>query len=197
VRASDADRERVALALRDGASHGRLTFGELAERVELAYSATTSTELETLLADLPDAPSAHARATRWMVTVMGRSDRGGRWRPAQRSTAVAVMGGLEADLREAVIDDDEILVRAIAVMGGIELVVPEGVDVQLEGFALIGRNELRLGDVPVRPGTPVVRVRAFSFLGGVEVAVRGSGETRQSRGHLHLGSRRKRRDLPS
>jgi Domain of unknown function (DUF1707)/2TM domain len=57
LRASDADRDRVAERLRAAAGEGRLTADELEERVERALSARTEAELEQLLSDLP-APAA-------------------------------------------------------------------------------------------------------------------------------------------
>jgi Domain of unknown function (DUF1707) len=53
IRASDADRERVAGSLRNHAVAGRLTTDELDERSGRAFAARTMGELETLLADLP------------------------------------------------------------------------------------------------------------------------------------------------
>jgi Domain of unknown function (DUF1707) len=56
LRASDAERERVASFLRDQAAEGRLTPDELDERVGNAYAAKTVRELQALIADLPRAP---------------------------------------------------------------------------------------------------------------------------------------------
>jgi hypothetical protein len=53
LRASDAERERAASALRDHAAVGRLDFDELAQRLDAAYVARTRAELNALLADLP------------------------------------------------------------------------------------------------------------------------------------------------
>jgi class 3 adenylate cyclase len=55
LRASDADRERVAELLRDHYGAGRLSEEDLSERVEAAYDARTTSELEALAADLPSA----------------------------------------------------------------------------------------------------------------------------------------------
>jgi uncharacterized protein DUF1707 len=55
LRASDADRERVAVFLRDQAAVGRLTHDELEERVGAAYRAVTLGDLDKLIADLPRA----------------------------------------------------------------------------------------------------------------------------------------------
>src|SRR3954462_5286211 len=56
LRASDADRERVAERLREHYGAGRLSDDDLSERVEAAYGVRTMQELEALTADLPSAP---------------------------------------------------------------------------------------------------------------------------------------------
>jgi uncharacterized protein DUF1707 len=53
LRASDAERERVAEALRRHHVDGRLDTEELQERLERCYAARTTGELTPLLADLP------------------------------------------------------------------------------------------------------------------------------------------------
>lgn len=60
IRASDADRDRVAELLREHTAQGRLSLEEFTQRVGVAYTATTRGELERLVADLPGGlPSAH------------------------------------------------------------------------------------------------------------------------------------------
>src|SRR6187455_342057 len=53
LRASDAEREQVAEALRRHHVDGRLDTEELQERLERCYAARTTGELSPLLADLP------------------------------------------------------------------------------------------------------------------------------------------------
>ena len=53
LRASDADRDRVAAQLREHASTGRLSVDELDERLEAVFAARTLGDLEPPLADLP------------------------------------------------------------------------------------------------------------------------------------------------
>jgi hypothetical protein len=84
LRASDAERERVAGLLRDAAAEGRITLEELSERVELAWAARTQPELDTVVEDLPDRDAVltdtrPARAARWIVAVIGNDERSGRW----------------------------------------------------------------------------------------------------------------------
>lgn len=53
IRASDADRERVATLLREHHAEGRLTVEEFRERLDAAFAAKTTGDLDALLADLP------------------------------------------------------------------------------------------------------------------------------------------------
>lgn len=53
VRASDAERERIAARLREAADEGRLTLAELDDRLSSVYAARMRHELDPLVADLP------------------------------------------------------------------------------------------------------------------------------------------------
>jgi len=58
LRASDAERERVARILGEHGAAGRLTPQELEERLDAAYAARTHGELDRLLDDLPGPTAA-------------------------------------------------------------------------------------------------------------------------------------------
>jgi hypothetical protein len=58
VLASDRERERAVVLLRDGGAEGRLTPEELEERVERALAARTRGELASVVGDLPDGAAA-------------------------------------------------------------------------------------------------------------------------------------------
>jgi uncharacterized protein DUF1707 len=169
LRVSDDDREACVARLRMAGGEGRLTLEELAERVELADAARTRGDLDALTADLPYAAPAIERKDRgWIVAIMGGAERKGRWRPARNTNVVAVMGGAELDLREAELADG-VTITAVTVMGGIGIAVPDGVSVELGGFAVLGANGGPRDQVPPLPNAPIVRVRAFSLMGGVDV----------------------------
>jgi Domain of unknown function (DUF1707)/Cell wall-active antibiotics response 4TMS YvqF len=175
LRVSDADREATVVRLREAGGEGRLTLEELADRVERADGARTRGELDALTVDLPDAPTvraatpdAPAKERRWVVAIMGGEERKGRWRPAHRTNAVSIMGGVDIDLREAELADGaEIL--ATAVMGAVTITVPPGVSVEMSGFALMGGNTGPDDKSLPLPDAPVVHVRAYSLMGGVVV----------------------------
>ncbi|XRQ06146.1 DUF1707 SHOCT-like domain-containing protein [Actinomadura welshii] len=54
IRASDADRDRVAASLREHCGDGRITMDELHERLEAVYAAKTVGQLQEITADLPE-----------------------------------------------------------------------------------------------------------------------------------------------
>ena len=54
MRASDADRDRTAAALREHCAQGRITMDELQERLDAAYAAKTVGDLDRVTKDLPE-----------------------------------------------------------------------------------------------------------------------------------------------
>jgi hypothetical protein len=103
---------------------------------------------------------------------MSGAEKKGRWRAEGKHTAIAVMGGIELDLRKAEIVGHELEIVAFAFWGGIEILVPEGLSVEVSAVPLMGGVEARLPDVPPLPGSPRVRIRAIAIMGGIEVKVK-------------------------
>jgi Domain of unknown function (DUF1707)/Cell wall-active antibiotics response 4TMS YvqF len=173
IRASDAEREAVVIRLRAVTAEGRLSLEELAERLERALSATTRGELEPLTADLPAPPAEPVErpaGRRWIVGIMGGDDQRGRWRIASRCTVINVMGGADLDLTDAIVEGPTTEIVVFSVMGGSDILVPDGVHVELGGLAFMGGNDLELEDAPSPPPeAPTIRVRAYSIMGGTDV----------------------------
>jgi class 3 adenylate cyclase len=183
-RVSDSDRDHAVSLLREHVVVGRLTLDEFSERVGVALRARTRDDIATAMTDLPTLAVAAEEATRRrsrrrFVAVMSGSQAKGRWRLSGRTTAVAVMGGVDMDLRHAEIDGPEIVITAVAFWGGIQITVPEGFDVELEGFSFMGGRDLKLRNVPRVPGSPRIRVRGFAIMGGIDVKSRPSRTGRE------------------
>ena len=113
----------------------------------------------------------------------------GRWRISGKTNAVAVMGGCDMDLRKAEIDGPEVEITAFAFWGGIDIVVPEGFDVELRGFSLMGGRDLSLRDVPIVPGSPRIVVKGIAVMAGINV------KSRPNRSGKQLARVAKRREL--
>jgi Domain of unknown function (DUF1707)/Cell wall-active antibiotics response 4TMS YvqF len=170
LRVSDDDRERAALALREHCVAGRLTLEEFSQRVEQAYAAKTSSELEQVAADLPaTAGRPRRKPKRLTVVVFGDTERTGRWRLPKASVACVVFGNADIDLRAAELDGSDASLTAFVLFGNLDLYVPEGVEVDLGGFVLFGHRREWGEDVPPRAGTPLLRAKIFSLFGTADV----------------------------
>jgi uncharacterized protein DUF1707 len=181
LRASDADRERVADVLRKAAGDGRLNLEELNERLHDAYTARTYGELEPLTSDLPLSPEeAHPitapdrrivggePTSRAGIAIMSEFKRRGPWAVPGRFIGFAFWGGGTVDLREARFTEREARIRAFAIMGGIDVIVPDDVEVVVRGLGIMGAFDDNATG-PGAPGAPRVIVGGFSFWGGVNV----------------------------
>jgi hypothetical protein len=172
LRASDADRERTIALLREHAVEGRLTLEEFTDRMSSAYLAQTNDELEALARDLPSAGAplvSRRRPTRLLFSILGSTEREGRVRVRRRVGCLTTFGNIDLDLRRATLEGDVITIVALGVFGTIDVYVPEGVEVDLHGFALGGHKRARGNDPPPRPGTPLVHVFAVSIFAGIDV----------------------------
>lgn len=175
VRVSDSDRERAVASLREHLVQGRLSLEEFTQRMSAASNATTSTDLAELQRDLPESsamPERRRSALRYLIAIFGAAKRTGSLRVQQQLVCVAVFGNVTLDLRDALIEGDEVNVRAITAFGAVEVIVPEGVEVDLTGLALFGSKETRGNPGTLRRGAAFVRVNAFVLFGSTEVKVK-------------------------
>jgi hypothetical protein len=186
MRAADTDRDRAADLLRTAAAEGRITFDELDERVSQAYAAKTFADLQAITGDLPGpgitppAPAAAARpaappsvtvgtpGTPASVAIMCGARRAGPWLVPPTYHAVAIMGAVDLDLREATFAAGEVTIRAFCLMGGINITVPEQVAVDVAGLGLMGGFD-QSASTPGAPGAPTIRVVGCACMGGVTV----------------------------
>jgi class 3 adenylate cyclase len=207
LRVSEQERDKAAAALAKYCSEGRLTLDEFSQRVEVVLAARTQSEIDRVMSDLPKgdvvpAYTSPVPASGWLVSVLSGSSRKGRWRPKGRLKALAFMGGIDLDLRNAEIEGPELTITAVAIMGGIDIVVPEGVIVHLGGFSFMGGKDAKLANVPTLPGAPVIKVRAFPIMGGVSVRTKRSrsgflDDVRQILAPLERGGDYRRGENPS
>ncbi|WP_372509466.1 DUF1707 SHOCT-like domain-containing protein [Streptomyces humicola] len=185
IRASDADRDRIAEILRDALAEGRLTPEEHSERIDAAYAAKTVGELEPIVRDLParrSAPAAEPAAAPLpvaesstpghnVVAVFGGATRKGRWRVGPRTNAFACFGGIEIDLTEAVFEQRETVINVVAVFGGVEVKVPENVTLRGSGAGIFGGFEVKTHESE-DPDAPVVVLTGAAIFGGVDAKPR-------------------------
>ena len=195
IRASDADRDRIADILREAMTEGRLTAEEHAERVDSVYRAKTVGELEPLVQDLPTpggatrpssatpyayGPEAPAGPADNLVAIFSSSTRKGRWRVGGRTNAFALF--TTNPLLRTTYEAPELrLVFATAVMLTTALVAvlaaarfaAEGrrFDLVLASGFFAGALSTALFTIaPVLDGDPIGRTEAWAGVGGRLIA---------------------------
>ncbi|HVC39418.1 MAG TPA: DUF1707 domain-containing protein [Candidatus Dormibacteraeota bacterium] len=192
VLASDRERDLLVERLSAACADGRLDLTDFSDRLESALSARTMAEIHRLDADLGQATPAlpaSTPGTSWLVGIMSSAVRKGRWVLQPQSRALAVMGECVLDLRAAEVLADFSHITAVAVMGSIQVIVPDGIDVDVDGVAIMGTKTLRIGSTKPLPGSPTIRVTALAMIGEVSVITKGSAEPADRRSDL-VDSRR-------
>lgn len=184
LRVSDADREQVTEKLREAAGQGRITFDELDTRLDETYAAKTYAELAAITRDLPVEASATLPVSgsgpfpvervggtpgrRFSLAIMSGARRNGAWVVPSVYTAVAFLGGVDIDLRDARFSEREVRIRAFTLLGGVHILVPEDIEVDVAGIGIMGEFEHRETGSGVQ-NAPRLRVTGLAIMGGVTV----------------------------
>ncbi len=186
LRASDAERERVARILHDAMGEGRLTIDELDERLQQTYAAKTLGDLVPITADLPitaasalptptpapvPVPSQRIGGTpsgQHSIAMLSGFRRDGLWVIPRYYSVFVFMGGGELDLTQARFAEAEATIQVVAFMGGVDITVPEDVTVRVTGFGFMGAFEHKAGNV-APPGGPILTVTGLAFMAGVDI----------------------------
>ena len=166
VRASDAERDVAIEQLRAAGADGRLTFEELADRIEAASDAVTRGELVPLTADLPAAPATQPSDPA-EVRKFGDIKRKGAWVVPAECRFRSFFGAVIVDLREATIATREVHIDARTPFGNIVVLVPEGVDVEVRAHALIGK--LKQEQTAAAHGAPRIVLTGGTWFGDVKI----------------------------
>jgi hypothetical protein len=178
VRASDADRDRVADILREALAEGRLDAEEHSERLDAVYAAKTVGQLEPLVRDLPQpgarrapdpgfsSPPSGGEEADNAIAVFSGATRKGRWRVPRRINAFACFGGVDIDLSKAIFEHREVVINATAIFGGVDIRLPENVTLRGRGTGIFGGFDVRSLESP-EGDAPVVIVRGAALFGGV------------------------------
>ncbi|WOI62670.1 DUF1707 SHOCT-like domain-containing protein [Streptomyces fradiae] len=190
MRASDADRDRVADILREALAEGRLDAEEHGERIDAVYRAKTLGELEPIVRDLPAAASATAPAApradvaygaydpagaageeEKLVAVFSSTSLRGRRRIGPRTAAFALFGNIEIDLTETTFTQRLTTINATSIFGNVEVTVPENVSLRGTGGGVFSNFEVDTQEAD-DPEAPVVVVNGYSVFGNVEARPR-------------------------
>jgi len=186
---SAEQREAAVARLTQAFAEGRVELEDLEQRLEIVMRCESVADLKVTLSGLgrPAAPSAEPdvavpapsfridrpRASRWTVVVMSGANRRGRWVPAAVHRVYALMGGARLDLRDAELLPGVTEIRINVLMGNVRVIVSPDLDLEVDGWALMGGIERRdLHPAPLETQLRRVRIRARVVLGRFDVRVR-------------------------
>src|SRR4051812_31888574 len=167
VRASDADRDATVNRLREATGEGRLTLEELTDRIEAAASAVMRSDLIPLTSDLPAAAGVGVALQSGGVRGLGDIKRSGPWTVPAENSFRTWFGHIKLDLRQAQISASETHIHARALFGNVDLLVPEGVEVEVQARTRLGRTNLQARSGI--PGAPRIVLTGGTFLGDIRV----------------------------
>jgi hypothetical protein len=173
VRASDADRESAVTRLQTALGEGRIDLEEFSQRAGAAYAATTTAELDQLLADLPGPASTAVPAVGEIVGERPSTEPVFSFLGDVKLTPTTTMphqvgtflGDVRIDLRGLRTAEETIELQLYTVFGDVEVIVSEGVAAEIGGWTVLGNRRTELAPVPRLPGTPHVVIRGWSILG--------------------------------
>jgi hypothetical protein len=197
LRASDADREQVATVLSTAYAEGRLSREEHDQRVDQLMTAKTFDDLIPITRDLvvvgpaaeSPAPTAAAPAfaidsTRSdeipdrMIAIFGGVNRNGKWRMKRNTQALALFGGIDLDLRNAIFEGPVVEITGFWCFGGLDIKVPAGIEVRDQTAGIFGGTDVKDVGEPA-PGAPTLVIKGMTLFGGV--SVRGPKPDRKRR----------------
>jgi hypothetical protein len=172
--ASTVERDAATQRLQAAFAEHRLTDDEFDERVRHALVARTTTDLDSLTADLPVATPTLLIASgsgrkpgRFAIALKSSISRAGRWTLPGRFLSVVYKGGGLLDLRAAQLTSEETTITALSYKSRTEILVPPGVRVELGGTGVSATGDAWPAALP--PGAPVLRIRGVAYKGSIEV----------------------------
>jgi len=179
LRASDADRQRVADVLSSAYADGRLSMDEFSDRNDKVWAAKTLGELVPVTLDLGGPVAAVVPVGRGMVSVanvqpvhsiavFSARSQPEHWVVPSTVSALAFMGAAEFDFRKATFTSPRVELSVGVIMGSVKLQVPDGVTVIDRTVCVMGSVEVKKL-TPAKPGAPVIELTGFVFMGSVEV----------------------------
>lgn len=167
---ADSERHLVIAKLEAAVGAGVLALDDFIQRLDTVWAATSREELAVAMDAVPQAPPVGGgRLVARTVNVFGDEHRRGAWRPAPTVTVINIFGDTTLDLRGAHCTSDEVVVRSWSVFGDVELIVPDGVEVDLSGLCVFGDRTVDVSPVARVPGAPRVRLVACSVFGDAGV----------------------------
>ena len=124
-------------------------------------------------------PVAPEKARGGVASFLSSNELEGQWELPRHFRALAVLGNVELDLRNAVIGIGVSVIEAVAVLGNIEITVPPDVAVESDGDSLLGSFVVKhkgRTTAAEATGLRTVRIVGTAYASSIEITVKGPDE---------------------
>ncbi|MCF6335608.1 MAG: DUF1707 domain-containing protein [Spirochaetales bacterium] len=173
-------RDEAVKKLEYNFAHGNLEVEEFETRLELAINTTLPQDLARITSDLSPVPvnrdnnsdinlnHGRVRSEELFLGILSGADRKGVWRPARKNRVFVLMGGVDLDFSRAVLPPGITEVEFLCLMGGLDIIVPEGINIEVKGLPIMGGIDKKVSDEHF-PGQPTIRIHGIALMGGVDI----------------------------
>ena len=157
-------RGKTAELLKAGWKSGLITEEELTWRSGHLQKASTVEQMDALVADLMDSPSAgHATA----MTLMSTRKLSGE-ALAQRTSAVTVMGSTLLDYQGFQLKGN-LFIELTVIMGEVTILLPKGIKVRSEVVPVMGESHVDPQLLTASDNAPVLKLTGVVVMGSLKV----------------------------
>ncbi len=177
-RSLESLRKETMLLLENNFANGVIDLEEYEKRVDIALNTSIKEDLLRISGDLIPLPESgdtekvelceHKKDEDLMIGVLSEIKRKGRWEPAKNNKVVTFMGGAKLDFTEVDMPYGVTEINFFCLMGSLDIIVPEGVRVELSGLPVMGSVDNRTR-IPEISNAPVLKIRGVALMSSVDV----------------------------
>lgn len=172
-------RKKVLEQLEANFAHDIISVDEYERRVDIALNTSIEADLVRISGDLqplpeasgqkssPERPPHHSRKDDLIVGILSRIDRRRNWNPAKYNKILTLLGRVKLDFTQVRLPPGTTVVEFFCVMGHLDIIVPEGVRVDMIGLPVMGSIN-NLTDDPESTNCPVIKIRGLTLMGSIQ-----------------------------
>jgi len=177
----EAYRKKTLHILEENFAHGMIDVDEYEKRVDIALNTSIEADLVRLTSDLTVIPEnspkqetpgrtapVQQKQEDTIAGILSSIHRRGEWMPAKKNRILSLLGNVRLDFTKVKLPPGITEIDFFCVMGSLDLVVPEGIKVDISGLPVMGSIDNRIKD-PLVPDCPVLKIRGLALMGSVDV----------------------------
>ncbi|OON74950.1 DUF1707 SHOCT-like domain-containing protein [Streptomyces tsukubensis] len=178
-RLTEDARDTAVRRVQEAYAGGHISHDKMDEHLHQVLAATRHSELDPVLASLPEDEAAKAEGpagaegkvdtASTIAAVSGRIKRGGAWRVPRFLRVESAFGRVHLDLSRALLDQPVVDIELRLGTGRAKITVPRGATVELEGLRTVWKDTHYKSPRRPVPGGPTIRILGTMGYGRLRV----------------------------